>query len=352
MWSLSSSDNSISTGRSFTKIITFGISPYSTLVGVNVNMGVVLLNMFTLPKITDLDVVGKRVLVRLDLDTDPDPNDLRVKSSFETLDYLKDKASEIIIISHKGRPNGIFDEKLSLKPFQLIFDKWRARVEENLRFDSGEEENSVKFSQKLASLGDVFINDAFASSHRNHASIIGLPKLLPSAFGFRFLEEVEVLSKDFNRPVVVVISGIKKDKVEMAKKLAKVYDKVLVGGRLPEYFGNQNQNLVIGNLIPDKEDITLNTISKFKEELSKAGTVILAGVLGKYEDEGHSQGTREIFEYISKLSAFKIAGGGDTERAIKVLSLAEGFDWISVGGGAMVEFLINKTLPAIEAVKN
>lgn len=321
-------------------------------------IGVLLLIMLNLPKITDLDVNNKRVLVRLDLDTDPDLNDLRVKSSFETLDYLKDKAFEIIIISHKGRPNGIFDQKLSLKPFQSIFDKWGAKVEENLRFDKGEEDNDPLFAKKLATLADVFINDAFASSHRNHASIVGLPKLFPHAFGFHFLEEIENLGKEFMKPVVVVISGIKEDKVEMAKKLAKIYDKVLVGGRLPEYFGdealesvrNQNSNLIIGNLTQDKEDITLNTIEKFKEELRSAKTIILAGVLGKYEDEGHIQGTKEIFEYISKLNAFKIAGGGDTETAISRLSLADSFNWISVGGGAMIEFLINKTLPAIEAV--
>lgn len=320
-----------------------------------------------LPRITDLDVTNKKVLVRLDLDIKTfNENDLRLKAATKTLDYLKDKASEIIIISHKGRPNGIFDEKLSLKPFQQIFDKWGARVEENLRFDKGEsldfarDWEAQEFAKKLATLADVYINDAFASSHRNHASIVGVPKLLPSAFGFRFLEEVENLSKDFESPVVVVISGIKKDKVEMAKKLAKIYDKVLVGGQLPEYFGdealesvrNQNSNLIIGNLTQDKEDITLNTISKFKEELSKAGTVILAGVLGRYEDEGHMQGTKEIFDFVSKLTAFKIAGGGDTETAIGRLSLADRFDWISVGGGAMLTFLTSKTLPAIEAIKN
>ncbi len=307
---------------------------------------------------TDLDLNGKRVLLRLDLDTDCDPNDLRVKSSFETLDYLKDKASEIIILAHRGRPDGKHPEELSLKPFQPIFEKWGARVEENLRFGKGEEENNPEFAKKIATLGDVFINDAFASSHRNHASIVGIPKLMPSAFGFRFLKEIENLGEEFIKPVVVVISGIKKDKVEMAKKLANIYDKVLVGGRLPEYFGdeglesvrNQNEKLIIGNLTQDKEDITLNTIEKFKSELSKAGTVILAGALGKYEDEGHSQGTNEIFEYISKLSAFKIAGGGDTETAIAALSLSNGFNWISVGGGAMLEFLSNKTLPAIEAL--
>lgn len=314
-----------------------------------------------LPKITDLNLTGKKVLVRLDLDIKEfSENDLRLKASNKTLDYLHGKASEIVIIAHRGRPEGKFNENLSLKIFQPYFDKWGARVEENLRFNVGEEKNDPEFAKKLATLGDIYINDAFASSHRNHASIVGVPKLLPSAFGFRFLQEVENLAKEFTKPVVIVISGIKKDKVEMAKKLSNIYDKVLIGGRLPEYFGdealesvrNQNSNLIIGNLTQDKEDITLNTITKFKEELSKAGTVILAGALGKYEDEGHSQGTKEIFNYISKLASFKIAGGGDTETCLQQFGLTDKFDWISVGGGAMVEFLINKTLPAIEAIKN
>src|SRR3990167_6831996 len=180
-----------------------------------------------LPKLDSLDVSGKRVLLRLDLDTNPDPNDLRVKSSYETLDYLKGKASEIIILSHKGRPDGIIDEDLSLKSFQSIFDKWGARVEENLRFDKGEEENSEEFAKKLASLGDVYINDAFASSHRNHASIVGLPKLLPHAAGFHLAREVENLSKVFEpvRPLVILISGVKNDKLEMIKPLSELADK-------------------------------------------------------------------------------------------------------------------------------
>jgi len=310
-----------------------------------------------LPKLTDLDVSGKKVLLRLDLDTDPDPNDLRIKASEETLNYLKEKGAEIIILAHKGRPGGKVDESLSLKPFQPIFDKWGAKVEENLRFDPGEESNNPEYVEKLASQGEAFINEAFASSHREHASIVGLPKLLPHAFGFRFVQEVEHLSKVFKKPVVVIISGIKEDKVEMAKKLSEIYDKVLVGGRLPEYFGDkalesvrsQEGKMIIGNLTMDKEDITLNTIERFKLEIKSAGTIILAGVPGKYEDSGHMQGTKEIFEAVAGASAFKIAGGGDTELALKMFDLTNKFDWVSVGGGAMVEYLINKTLPGIGA---
>lgn len=312
-----------------------------------------------LPKITDVDVTNKKVLLRLDLDTKPDPDDLRIKSSYETLDYLKDKASEIIILAHKGRPNGVYDDSLSLRPFQSIFDKWGARVEENLRFDKGEEENDPEFAKKLASYGDVYINDAFASSHRSHASIVGLPKLLPHAVGVHFAKEVENLSKVFDpvRPLVILISGVKKDKLEMIKPLSELADKVLVGGRLPDFLGDntvsvrsQEGKVVIGNLTMDKEDITLNTIQKFKEVISTAKTIVLAGVLGKYEDEGHSQGTKEIFLSVANSNAFKIVGGGDSLTAINRYNLTEKFDWVSVGGGACLEFLTKKTLVGIEAL--
>lgn len=312
-----------------------------------------------LPKVTDIDVTGKRVLLRLDLDTAVNPEDIRIKSSFETLDFLKGKASEIIILAHKGRPDGKFVEDLSLKPFQSIFDKWGARVEENLRFDKGEEENDTEFAKKLASYGDVYINDAFASSHRNHASIVGLPKLLPHAVGVHFAKEVENLSKVFDpvRPLVILISGVKKDKLEMIKPLSALADKVLVGGRLPDFLGDntisvrsQEGKVVIGNLTMDKEDITLNTIQKFKEVISTAKTIVLAGVLGKYEDEGHSQGTKEVFTAVANSNSFKIVGGGDSLTAVAKYNLTEKFDWISVGGGAMLDFLTQKTLVGIEAL--
>lgn len=314
------------------------------------------------PSLTDLDVAGKKVLLRLDLDCEPDINDLRIKASEESLDYLKSKNAEIIIIGHRGRPGGKIDESLSLKPFQTIFDKWGAEVHENLRFDPGEEKNDAEFAEKLAGLGDIYINDSFADSHREHASIVGLPKLLPHAAGFRFIKEIENLSKVFEnpeRPLVFVVSGVKEDKLHYIKEFEKTADKVLIGGRLPEYLGDmalesvrtQSGKVIIGNLVMDKEDITLNTIDRFREEIEKAGTIVLSGPLGKYEDEGHRQGTEGIFKaVVANKTAFKVAGGGDTEKAI-ALSGVEGFDWISVGGGAMLEFLSKQTLPGIEALK-
>lgn len=316
-----------------------------------------------LPNLSSLEVSGKRVLLRLDLDTEPDPNDLRIKASEETLDYLKEKGAQIIILAHKGRPDGKVDESVSLMPFQPIFDKWGAKVEENLRFDPGEEANNPEFAKKLAGLGDIFVNEAFASSHREHASIVGLPKLLPHGVGFRFIKEIENLSKVFEnpkKPVVFLLSGVKEDKLGYLDGVKKIADKVLIGGRLPDFLGDEKlvsvrsrgetEQVIVGNLVMDKEDITLNTIDRFIAEVEKAGTIIVSGPLGKYEDEGHRQGTERVFKaVVANKGALKIAGGGDTEKAI-ALSGVEGFSWISVGGGAMLEFLTKKTLPGIEAM--
>jgi len=318
-----------------------------------------------LPKLTDLDIAGKSVLLRLDLDTNPNPNDLRIKASEETLNFLKEKGSKIIIIAHRGRPEGKVDESLSLKPFQPIFDRWGAEVKENLRFNPGEESNDENFAKEIASWGDVYVNEAFASSHRNHASIAGVPKFLPHAAGFRFAKEVENLSKVFNnpkKPVVFLLSGVKEDKLSYLDGIKKIADKVLIGGRLPDYMGDEklvsvrtrgeNEQVIVGNLVMDKEDITLNTIERFEKEIQKAKMIVVSGPLGKYEDEGHRMGTEKVYKAVTESNAFKVAGGGDTEKAITTLNLSAGFDWISVGGGAMLEFLVNRTLPGIIALES
>lgn len=305
-----------------------------------------------LPGLIDLDVSGKRVLLRLDLDIEPDLDDLRIKASEKTLNFLKEKGAEIIIIAHRGRPEGKVDESLSLKPFQPFFAKWGAKVEENLRFDPGEEANDSEFVRRLADLGDFYVNEAFGNSHREHSSIVGLPKILPHAAGFRFIKEVENLSKVLEnpqKPVVFIIGGVKKDKLDYLPLLEKIADKVLVGGRLPDYAETSNKFLV-ANLLPDKEDLTINSIERFEKEIAQAGTIVLAGPMGKYEDKGHRQGTERIFKAVAGSKAFKVAGGGETEEAIMALSLSNGFDWVSIGGGAMLEFLTKKTLPGIEAL--
>lgn len=317
-----------------------------------------------LPLVRYLDVTDKKVIVRADLDVSPEnfEHDLRIVNLNPLLDYLKENNAQTILIGHRGRPEGKVDESLSLKFLQPFFDKWGVQVEENLRFDPGEEANDPDFAKKLASLGDVYINEAFASSHREHASIVGLPKLLPHAAGFRFEKEIENLSKVFEapkRPLIFIVSGIKEDKLEYAKSFETFADKVLIGGGLPLLMGDkalesvrlQQGKMIVGNLVMDKEDITLNTIEVFEKEIAKAGTVVISGPLGKFEDEGHRQGTERVFKAVTASSAYKLAGGGDTEQAISLLGLGAKFDWISVGGGAMLEYLSKHTLPGIEALK-
>ncbi len=331
-----------------------------------------------LPKLDSLDFNGRRVILRADMDVALGENGevkekYRLESWKPTVDYLLEHSvTQIILVGHLGRPGGSINENLSLKKLvtpisqilgqEVVFEgDGKIVLKENLRFNPGEEKNDPEFVKSLAALGDIYINDDFSVSHREHASIVGLPGVLPHAAGVRFSSEVENLSKVLENPktpTLTIISGIKEDKVEMAKKMVDVFDKVLVGGRLPEYFGDeslisvrtQNGKFLIANLNQDKEDITLNSIERFNEEVTKAGTIVLAGVLGKYEDEGHRQGTKRVFEAVANSPAFKVAGGGDTIAAIDMFSLKDKFDWISVGGGAMLEFLANKTLVGIEAL--
>lgn len=341
-----------------------------------------------LPLITEKDVFEKKVIVRGDLDiTEINENDLRIKSLIPTLKYILEKKGKVILMGHLGRPEGKITNEFSLKSVSDLLEKIlgikinfvydiagaEAKEEsnklkagelmllENLRFDSREESNEENFAKSLSELGEIYVNEAFSVCHRKHASIVGIPKFLPHFAGINLSNEIENLSKVFepNRPLVILISGVKKDKLEMIKPLSNLADKVLVGGRLPDFLGDNTESvrtqtgkIIVGNLTMDKEDITLNTIEKFKEEISKAKTIVLAGVLGKYEDEGHSQGTKTIFEFIAKSNGFKIVGGGDSLTAIERYKLSDKFDWVSVGGGAMLDFLTNKTLPGIEALSN
>lgn len=344
--------------------------------------------MKSILELNELETKNKRVVVRGDLDiSEISENDLRLKSLIPTLKYLLEKKAKVILIGHRGRPEGKITNEFSLRGVSDVLEKMlsikinfvydlagvEAKEEseklqggelmmlENLRFDSREEENDEQFAKSLAGLGEIYVNEAFSVCHREHTSIVGIPKYLPSYAGLNLTKEVENLSKVFNpeRPLVILISGVKDDKLKMIDPLSNLADKVLVGGRLPEFLGDntesvrtQNGKIIVGNLVMDKEDITLNTIEKFKEEIAKAKTIVLAGVLGKYEDEGHSQGTREVFNVVANSTAFKIVGGGDSLTAIEKYNLTNKFDWVSVGGGAMLEFLTKKTLIGIEILEN
>lgn len=325
--------------------------------------------MKLLSNLSKKDLEGKRVIVRGDLDvSEISENDIRLQRLVPTVKYLLDNGAEVVLIGHRGRPDGKIEEKYSLMPLTSILEKmigtkdgWE--LKENLRFDKREEENDEVFAKELASFGDLYVNEAFSVSHRKHASIVGIPMFLPSYAGLNLEKEIENLDKVIEspkRPLVILLSGVKDDKLKMIEPLSKLADKVLVGGRLPDLMGDKGlesvrlqgdeRKIIVGNLIMDKEDITLNTIDRFVNEVLKAGTVVLAGVLGKYEDEGHSQGTRKVFQAVANSSAFKIVGGGDSLAAITKYNLENKFDWISVGGGAMIEYLLNQSLPGIEAL--
>jgi len=312
-----------------------------------------------IPKLQDADINGKRVIVRLDLDVNPENQSQRLESSLDTMRFLYENASEVLVIGHRGRPEGQ-DESLSLKPVvNKLTEKLGREInfEENLRFDAREKDNDESFARELASKADFFVNESFADSHREHASIVGLPRLLPHAAGFRFLQEIENLSKVFSssqRPVVAILSGAKEDKLNYLDSFKNKADRVLIGGRLPVFMDEnyQNDKVVVGKLLPDKEDITMKTIEIFESELNNAKTILVSGPLGRFEEEGHRLGTERVFKKIVELDAFKVAGGGDTAHALFLLDLSKGFNWISTGGGAMLEFLSKGTLPGIEALLN
>jgi 3-phosphoglycerate kinase len=323
-----------------------------------------------LPKLENSEIKGKSVLVRVDLDFKDDRKvTKRQEVLLPTLDYLSEKAKKIVLLAHRGRPGGRVDSSLSLKTNsqklrQFLIKKWgKERVKnldmevmENLRFNKGEEENDEHFTEHLAEKGEFFVNESFANSHRKHASIVGLPKVLPHAAGFHFAKEIDNLTKVIKnpqRPLVTIIAGRKEDKLSYLKDLLRLSDMVLIAGRLPEYLGKyENKKAVVAKLVSSKKDIEKDSIDKFKKEISKAKTIVVSGPIGKFEDKKYQMGTKAIFTEISKSSAFKVAGGGETERVIAQLDLTDSFDWISIGGGAMLEFLAKGTLPGIEALLN
>ena len=322
-----------------------------------------------LPKLEDLDVSGKRVLVRVDLDyKQEDIGNKRQVALLPTLEYLADKTSKVILIGHRGRPGGKVDESLSLKSEGerlevFLKTKWGEErvaklnmfIMENLRFNPGEEVNDEHYTGHLAEEGDAYVNEAFGTSHRKHASIVGLPKLLPHAAGLHFVKEVENLSRVLEkpkRPFIAIISGAKEDKLIYLDDLKKLVDKILIAGRLSEYVSNKVSRVLVADLKPDRQDITETSIEAFEKEIAKAGTIVLSGPVGKFEDEGARLGTERVLKAVAESSAFKVAGGGDTQRAISMFGLEDKFDWISVGGGSMLEFLAKGTLPGIQALLN
>lgn len=277
----------------------------------------------------------KKILIRIDF------NGLwRIKRSIRTINYWQRKGAEkIIIIGHYGRPHGKKVKSLSLLRFKKYLPD-SVKLLENLRFDPGEEANDISFAKELARQADIFVNDAFGVSHRKHASIVGLPKFLPSYFGLSMRQEIDILSQEFERPLIFILGGAKvKTKRPLVKILKKKCDQLLLGG-------------LLGNVIKGENnyDIDQQTIESFKEKIRQAKTIIWNGPLGVIERPEHSVGSKEIIRAIINSSAFSIVGGGELVALIESLGLTDRFSHISTGGGAMLEFLAKGTLPGIEAI--
>jgi len=349
--------------------------------------GIHRLIMKDLRSVKSADVKNRTVMLRADLDV-PIKNavigdDSRLKAWFPTLQYLLEEGATIIIVGHLGRPDGK-DSGLSLLPvakwLNSKFKVHRSKFEmtkvggfagweitdkifllENIRFYGEEEKNDPQFAKRLASIAQVFVNDAFASSHRAHASIVGVTKFLPAFAGLRLLEEVKVLSgvlENPKRPLGVVIGGAKiETKLPLVEKMHGFADYVLVGGeivendkvllRLAHEKVPGRSMLLMADTIENKQDITLRSVENFLQVLKNAQTIVWNGPLGQIEDERYQAGTEILAEGIIKIPAFTIVGGGDTLGFLKKKNLLKGFSFASTGGGAMLEFLAGEKLPGL-----
>lgn len=337
-----------------------------------------------LPDLHKANVRGKKILVRADLDV-PERDDTRLKDLVPTLQFLIESQAKIILIGHRGRPGGEVRGEFSLAPvsarlakllgcqIKFIYDITGAEAEkeanevgprniimlENLRFDSREERNDDEFSKKLASFGEIYVNECFADAHRTHASIVGIPKFLPHFAGFRLIQEVQNLGKVLEspvHPVVIVVGGAKADKAKYADKLLEVADWVLVGGLLPrmvESYCRDDDKLcvVAANLVPSGRDIDETSATNFAAIVSNAGTIVWNGPLGEYEDTANRRGTETVAHAIAESGAFKVVGGGDTIAVLQNLGILDKMDWVSSGGGSMLEFLSEGDLVGIKVLR-
>jgi phosphoglycerate kinase len=319
-------------------------------------------------------------------------DDARLVAGMETINYIMSKEPTILLlVGHIGRPSGEIVPKLStellvkkmeeLSSRRVVFieklEKLQATIQsevfdsdavyllENIRFWRSEEENREAFGRDLGELFDVYINDNFSTSHREHASFVQVPKFTKQAVAGILLEkEIKNLSAVRDKPkkpAIAIIGGSKiKTKLPVIENLIKKYDKILVGGKVANEALDENIKFDKKVILPvdfspaEKEterlDIGPLTAASFRREIQKAKTIVWNGPLGKFEDEESSNGTRNIIEAVEKSRAFKLVGGGETSEAIKMFGNKEKYDYISQSGGAMLKFLARAKLPGIEAL--
>ena len=387
--------------------------------------------------IEDIDVKGKRCLVRCDFNVPVKDgvigDDKRIREALKTIKYLKDNGARVILCSHLGRPKGEFKPEYSLAPVRerlsrllgcdvvmakdVIGEDAKAKAAalkdgeimllENLRFHKEEEKNDPEFAKELASMAEIYVNDAFGTAHRAHASTAGVADYLPAVCGYLIQKEIEIMGKaleDPKRPFVAILGGAKvSDKIGVIENLIDKVDTLIIGGGMAYTFINaMGYNVGTSLLEEDKielakslmkkaadkgvmfllpVDTAINdkfentdkftvvdthnmpdgymgldigpaTVKLFSEAIKNAGTVVWNGPMGVFEFEAFAYGTKEIAKAVAESGAISIIGGGDSAAAVEQLGFADKMTHISTGGGASLEFLEGKTLPGIAALND
>ncbi len=388
--------------------------------------------------VRDIDVSGKRVLERVDFNVPLDESgnitdDTRIKAALPTIRYLLENGASLILMSHLGRPKGRVVESLRMNPVaerlsQLLgkevekmdeavgaqvakaassLQPGQVMLLENLRFNPGETANDPEFASALAGLGDIYVDDAFGAAHREHASIVGVAKILPSVAGLLMADEVlflQGLLRDPARPFIAILGGSKiSDKLKVIGNFQNLVDTLLVGGGMTftlmkadgmytaksiveddmveqvgemiaggagkratlilpedlvvadEFKADARSKVVEAAFIPEDWlglDIGPGTIGRYSELIAAAETIFWNGPMGVFEWDAFGNGTRAVAKAIAANRGVKVAGGGDTVAAIKKYGLEDGFSHISTGGGASMELLEGKQLPGVAVLEN
>lgn len=387
--------------------------------------------------VEDINVSGKRVIARMDFNVPLNngiiTDDKRIREAMKTIKYLSDHGAKTILVSHLGRPKGEFNKKYSLAPVAVRISELLGKpiifandvigpdakakaaalkdgdvmLLENVRFHAEEEKNDPAFTKELASMADIFVNDAFGTAHRAHASTTGLADYLPAVCGFLIEKEISIMGaalKNPARPFVAILGGAKvSDKIGVIESLLDKVDTILIGGGMAYTFEKamgyeigksicECDKLDLANELIEKAkakkvklilpldsvvadafsndahrktvdcckmpadmmgmDIGEQTIKLFVSEISKAKTIIWNGPMGVFEFENFANGTREIAKAVAESGAVSIIGGGDSAAAVEILGYADKVTHISTGGGASLEFLEGKILPGIEALED
>jgi phosphoglycerate kinase len=338
--------------------------------------------------VREAEVGGKHVLVRADLNVPLESgrvaDDTRIRKALPTLEYLLERdAAEVAVCSHLGRPKGP-DPALSMTPVarrlrELLPDE-RIDVLENTRFDPGETVNDPEFARRLADGHDLFVEDAFGSVHRAHASTVGVAELLPAYAGLLLERELEELGKllgEVDHPFVLVSGGAKvEDKLGVLKNLGGRADIPLVGGKMAEQLREENllgfpvelpsdvvaastfaedaeTRVVPFDALPDGWlglDIGPETREAFAGAIAGARTIFWNGPMGVFEWPPFAEGTKAVAEAVARADAFSVVGGADSIRALNELGLTDEVSWASTGGGAALELLEGKDLPGVAVI--